>query len=165
MSVTSNSMKAKLAKGHTVLGCLLAFDAPWLVEIIGRSGFDFVTIDIEHEAFNERSVVDPDPATLIGRDNAECPDGSGPTGPPTRRGVSGVRGAELRECSTRRNSSPHPLPPRGQKDLLHDGERAQYYGIGINDHEWMSPTREDWRPHGDDRGHRRGPRSGRHPQG
>src|SRR6266581_8311751 len=51
------SLKTRLAHGQTVIGCLVAFDAPWLVEIIGRSGFDFVTIDIEHEAFDEQAEV------------------------------------------------------------------------------------------------------------
>src|SRR5947207_2661385 len=52
-----SSLKAKLAAGETLRGCLVAFDAPWLVEIVGRAGFDFVTVDIEHEAFDEQAVV------------------------------------------------------------------------------------------------------------
>src|SRR4029079_3795658 len=50
-------VKTRRAQVQTVIGCLVACDAPWLIEIIGRSGFDFATIDIEHEAFDEHAVV------------------------------------------------------------------------------------------------------------
>jgi 4-hydroxy-2-oxoheptanedioate aldolase len=43
------SIKRRLTDGEVVVGCLLAFDAPWLVEMLGHAGYDFVTIDLEHE--------------------------------------------------------------------------------------------------------------------
>ena len=50
-------IKEKLASGQIALGCLVAYDAPWLVEILGLSGFDFVVIDIEHEPFDDSQVA------------------------------------------------------------------------------------------------------------
>jgi 2-keto-3-deoxy-L-rhamnonate aldolase RhmA len=43
------SIKRRLTRGDVIVGCLLAFDAPWLVEMLGHAGYDFVTIDLEHE--------------------------------------------------------------------------------------------------------------------
>jgi 2-keto-3-deoxy-L-rhamnonate aldolase RhmA len=55
---SSLSLKEKLRCGEVVVGCLLAYPAPWLVEILGLTGHDFVVLDLEHEAFNDASVVD-----------------------------------------------------------------------------------------------------------
>jgi 4-hydroxy-2-oxoheptanedioate aldolase len=144
MPISANSLKAKLAKGHTVIGCLLAFDAPWLVEIIGQSGFDFVTIDIEHEAFNERAVVD-----LI-----RAIDGAGMSSivrmalsdrllPYLDAGVSGVKVPELRNRKHAEElvSSTH-FHPEGKRTYYTMG-RAAHYGIGIDDHDWMLQASED----------------------
>lgn len=43
-----NRMKHKLAAGEMVLGPNLQIDHPWLVEMIGLAGFDFVMLDAEH---------------------------------------------------------------------------------------------------------------------
>lgn len=50
-------IKETLASGKIALGCLVAYDAPWLIEILGLSGFDFVVIDIEHEPFDDSQVT------------------------------------------------------------------------------------------------------------
>jgi 4-hydroxy-2-oxoheptanedioate aldolase len=43
-----NVVKEKIAKGETVLGTLVMIPSSAIVEIIGRSGFDFIVIDTEH---------------------------------------------------------------------------------------------------------------------
>ena len=50
--VVRNSVKERLANGEALIGCLLAYDAPWLVEMLGHAGYDFVTIDLEHAGFD-----------------------------------------------------------------------------------------------------------------
>lgn len=45
-----NRMKQKLTQGHCVVGPNVQIDAPWLVEMIGQAGFDFVMLDEEHGA-------------------------------------------------------------------------------------------------------------------
>ena len=51
------SLKEKLEAGQVIVGCLLAYDAPWLVELLALSGFDFVVIDLEHEVFDDSAVA------------------------------------------------------------------------------------------------------------
>jgi 4-hydroxy-2-oxoheptanedioate aldolase len=45
-----NTAKAKLKSGQAIIGTLLGFTSPQLVEIAGRAGFDFLFIDCEHGA-------------------------------------------------------------------------------------------------------------------
>jgi 4-hydroxy-2-oxoheptanedioate aldolase len=40
--------RERLADGHPVFGLLINFDSPWLVDVAGLIGFDFVLIDAEH---------------------------------------------------------------------------------------------------------------------
>jgi 4-hydroxy-2-oxoheptanedioate aldolase len=44
----ANQLKAVLARGEPVVGPLLSFNSPELVEFCGHAGFDFVLIDAEH---------------------------------------------------------------------------------------------------------------------
>jgi 4-hydroxy-2-oxoheptanedioate aldolase len=43
-----NRVRRKLLAGEPVFGINLQFDSPWLVEMIGQAGFDFVMLDMEH---------------------------------------------------------------------------------------------------------------------
>jgi 4-hydroxy-2-oxoheptanedioate aldolase len=45
-----NTMFEKLRQHRCVIGPNLQIDSPWLVEIIGQAGFDFVMLDAEHGA-------------------------------------------------------------------------------------------------------------------
>lgn len=45
-----NRIRAQLEKGQAAFGPNLQIDAPWLVEIIGVAGFDYVLLDGEHGA-------------------------------------------------------------------------------------------------------------------
>jgi len=47
--VRPNNLKVRLEGGKLIIGCLLAYNAPWLVEVLGTVGYDFVVIDLEHE--------------------------------------------------------------------------------------------------------------------
>ena len=44
----ANRVRSKLLAGEQVLGINLQIDSPWLVEMIGLAGFDFVILDMEH---------------------------------------------------------------------------------------------------------------------
>ena len=53
-----NRMRHKLERGEAVIGVNLQIDSPWLVEIIGQAGFDFVMLDGEHGfAFSNLPVL------------------------------------------------------------------------------------------------------------
>lgn len=43
-----NRLKQRLDAGEVVIGAQLRFGVPAIVELFGRAGFDFVTIDSEH---------------------------------------------------------------------------------------------------------------------
>jgi 4-hydroxy-2-oxoheptanedioate aldolase len=43
-----NTAKAKLKEGQAIIGPIVGFTSPHLVEIAGHAGFDFVFIDCEH---------------------------------------------------------------------------------------------------------------------
>jgi 4-hydroxy-2-oxoheptanedioate aldolase len=48
-----NKMRQKLESGQAAIGVNVQIDSPWLVELIGMAGFDFVMLDGEHgAAFN-----------------------------------------------------------------------------------------------------------------
>jgi 4-hydroxy-2-oxoheptanedioate aldolase len=137
-------IKSRLAQGQTVIGCLVAFDAPWLVEIIGRSGFDFVTIDLEHEAFDELGVVNLiRSAEVVGLSSIVRMAISDRLLPYLDAGVSGVMVPELRDRAHAEElvSLTH-FHPEGKRTYYTMG-RAASYGIGIDDHEWMSGANED----------------------
>ena len=52
------SLKQRLRAGEILIGCLLAYPSPWLVEVLGLTGHDFVMLDLEHEPFNDESVAE-----------------------------------------------------------------------------------------------------------
>lgn len=52
-----NAAKARLAAGRTVFGASIAAAAPELVEIAAQVGFDFVTIDAEHEPIDDARIA------------------------------------------------------------------------------------------------------------
>ena len=138
------SLKKRLADGQTVIGCLVAFDAPWLVEMIGRSGFDFVTIDLEHEAFDEQGVVNMiRSAEVSGLSSIVRMAISDRLLAYLDAGVDGVKVPELRgrEHAEELVSLTH-FHPEGKRTYYTMG-RAAYYGIGVDDHEWMSRANED----------------------
>jgi 4-hydroxy-2-oxoheptanedioate aldolase len=49
-ALIDNTAKAKLKAGQAIIGPIVNFSSPQLVEIAGRAGFDFVFIDCEHGA-------------------------------------------------------------------------------------------------------------------
>jgi 4-hydroxy-2-oxoheptanedioate aldolase len=57
--------KDKLNRGEAVIGTWINLTGPPIIEIIGRSGFDFLLIDGEHSPFNETDLRD----SLIACDN------------------------------------------------------------------------------------------------
>ena len=53
----ANLAKAKAQSGQMALGALLTYHSPETVEMLGAVGFDFVTFDLDHEAYNELALV------------------------------------------------------------------------------------------------------------
>jgi 2-keto-3-deoxy-L-rhamnonate aldolase RhmA len=53
----SSSLRERLLNGDVLVGCMISYDAPWLIDIAGLSGYDFVTIDMEHEPLGEEAAA------------------------------------------------------------------------------------------------------------
>lgn len=60
--------KDKLARGEYVFGPWISLSDPVAIEVIGRTGFDFMLIDGEHAPFDETGLRD----ALIACDSAGC---------------------------------------------------------------------------------------------
>lgn len=54
--LTTNTAKHKMSAGKAVYGLLNAVPSPWLVEMIGYAGYDFVILDTEHLSTNPESI-------------------------------------------------------------------------------------------------------------
>ena len=50
-------MKQRLQNGETLLGCFLNLGSPLTAEMVGKAGFDFVVIDLEHGSGTEANVL------------------------------------------------------------------------------------------------------------
>jgi 4-hydroxy-2-oxoheptanedioate aldolase len=55
--IIRSALKKKLLSGETVLGTFVGTDSVDLVEIIGRGGFDFVILDMEHSPGTPHSIM------------------------------------------------------------------------------------------------------------
>lgn len=52
----TNPLRQKLTMGQSVFGLLNSVPSPWLVEMMGYAGYDFVILDMEHLAVNPETV-------------------------------------------------------------------------------------------------------------
>ncbi len=132
------SLKEKLEAGQVIVGCLLAYDAPWLVELLALSGFDFVVIDIEHEVFDDSAV-----ANLI-RTADSLSMSSIVRMPLTERvlpfldaGVQGVKIPDLRgKAHAEELVAMTRFHPIGRRTYYTQGRSANY-GIDVDELAWM----------------------------
>ena len=53
----TNTLKQKLIAGEVALGTALGFHSPDTIELLGALGLDYVTLDMEHEPFDELAVL------------------------------------------------------------------------------------------------------------
>jgi 4-hydroxy-2-oxoheptanedioate aldolase len=54
--LSTNTTRQKLSEGQSVYGLLNAVPSPWMVEMIGHAGYDFVILDTEHLSTNPESL-------------------------------------------------------------------------------------------------------------
>lgn len=139
-----NALIPKLRAGQVVVGCLLAYDAPWLVEVLGRTGYDFVTIDLEHEPFADDAVVSL----------ARAADGVGLATiarlPATERvlpilnaGVHGIQVPELRDrAHAEEIVSMTRFAPHGNR-TYYTQTRTANFGVGIDERTWTKQANDE----------------------
>ncbi|MBE7173544.1 MAG: 2-dehydro-3-deoxyglucarate aldolase [Williamsia sp.] len=51
------NLKQRIKQGETVFGCWLNLGSPLTAEMVGKAGFDWVLIDLEHGAGEEKDVL------------------------------------------------------------------------------------------------------------
>ncbi len=139
-----NKLKERLQKGDVVVGCLLAYDAPWLVEVLGVTGYDFVTFDLEHEPIDRAAI----PHLTRAAETA----GITPIVrmPCTERVLpmltAGVQGVQIPDLRDRRHAeeivATTRFPPRGKRTYYTQTRGAQY-GIGIDETTWSRDADEE----------------------
>jgi 4-hydroxy-2-oxoheptanedioate aldolase len=142
--VLENGLRQILADDKPAIGCLLAYDAPWLVEVLGLVGFDYVVIDCEHEPFSENAVASlvraADAAHISSIVRMACTDRLLPY---VGLGIAGVQIPQLegKEHAQEivRMLRFNPLGAR----TYYSQTRVAKYGIGIREPEWTQQANRD----------------------
>jgi 4-hydroxy-2-oxoheptanedioate aldolase len=139
-----NRLKRLLTGGKVAVGCLLAYDAPWLVEVLGMTGYDFVTIDLEHELIDDHAVT-----SLV-----RAADGVGLTTivrmPASERLFpflsAGVQGVQIPDLRDREHAAQivelTRFPPLGRR-TYYTQTRAAQYGVAIDERTWMREANDE----------------------
>lgn len=133
-----NAARARLAAGRIVFGALIAAGAPELVEIAAQVGFDFVTIDAEHEPIDDARIAhliraaeafDVSPIVRLPLDTARI----------THALDAGAQGIHVAHCSTpsdvKRVVDATRFSPVGNRTFYNLG-RSGRYSRGTEDSAW-----------------------------
>lgn len=139
----SSGLKARLKNGRAVVGCLLPYDAPWLVEVLGSVGYEFVVFDLEHEAFDAQSIAGliraADGVGLPSLARMPC---SERVLPLLTAGIHGIEVPNLRDRShAEQIVEMTRFPPLGRR-TYYTQTRGARYGIGIDEDRWPQEANE-----------------------
>jgi 4-hydroxy-2-oxoheptanedioate aldolase len=141
--VRENLLRRLLAEDRPAVGCLLAYDAPWLVDVLGLVGYDYVVLDVEHEPFGERAVAAliraADAAGIPAIVRMACTDRLVPF---LNLDAAGVQIPDLRGAEHAREIVEtvrfHPLGRR----TYYSQTRAGDYGVRIEEPAWTQKANE-----------------------
>jgi 2-keto-3-deoxy-L-rhamnonate aldolase RhmA len=139
-----NRLKRLLAEGQVGIGCLLSYDAPWLVEVLGMTGYDFVTIDLEHEPMDPSAVAAlVRTADLVGITSIVRIPASDAVFPFLSAGAQGVWVPDLRgRDHLEQVVELTRFPPLGRR-TYYTQTRAAQYGVGIDEPTWVREADEE----------------------
>ncbi len=137
-------MKQRLAGGEVIVGHLLAYPAPWLIEILGKTGYDFVAIDIEHEPFDDESVLElVRAADAVGISTIARMPLSSRIDPILSAGVDGIQIPDISDSSLAREVvEATRFAPLGRR-TYYTQTRAADYGVGIDERKWVEQANAD----------------------
>jgi 4-hydroxy-2-oxoheptanedioate aldolase len=133
-----NRLKHMLAQGQVAVGCLLSYDAPWLVEVLGMTGYDFITIDLEHEPMDVSAVSTlVRTADLVGMTSIVRMPASDALFPLLSAGAQGVWIPDLRgRAHLEEIVELTRFAPLGRR-TYYTQTRAAQYGVGIDEPQWV----------------------------
>jgi 4-hydroxy-2-oxoheptanedioate aldolase len=141
-----NLMKARFERGEPAYGLNLMFPSPQIVEMIGKLGFDWVFIDLEHGSITidqlDLLVMAADAAgiTPIVRPSSNDPVAIGQV---LDRGAQGIQVPHVDNADDARRAVAaaryHPLGERG----LAGGTRASGYGVGFKPKDFIEASNRE----------------------
>jgi len=139
-----NRLKHLLAADQVAVGCLLSYDAPWLVEVLGMTGYDFITIDLEHEPIPSDAVAAlVRTADLVGMTSIVRMPASEAIFPFLSAGAQAVQIPDLRgRAHAEEIVELTRFAPRGRR-TYYTQTRAAQYGVGIDEPEWIRQADEE----------------------
>ncbi len=140
-----NKTKAKLISNQIAIGAVIPIPSPDLVELSAAVGFDFVTIDSEHEPLGEQQIVhmiraaeayDITPIVRLPKDPDQI----------LHFLDAGAQGIHVPRCNSagdmRALVEATRFYPQGKRTFYASGRSANY-GVGVDDEEWsQSANRE-----------------------
>lgn len=56
MKIFNNPVKRKLGKNELVVGSWMAMSHPWVADIMGQCGFEFLVVELEHSTVELESL-------------------------------------------------------------------------------------------------------------
>jgi len=135
---SNQDLRTRLRAGETVIGASITVPSPELVEVVGHLGYDFVTIDMEHECIDDSDAVGLiraaeavgiTPIARVAFDPHRI----------LRLLDSGVAGIHIPRCN-----DPEAVESLLRTCLLHpEGKRTFYnlsrsgqFSVGVDDEEW-----------------------------
>ena len=139
-----NHLKRLVEDDRVAVGCLLAYDAPWLVEVLGMTGYDFVTIDLEHEPIPDDAVAGlVRAADTVGLTTIVRMAATERVFPLLSAGVQGVQVPDLRDrAHAERIVELTRFPPLGRR-TYYTQTRAAQYGVGIDETTWTAAANDE----------------------
>ena len=140
-----NKTKSKLVGNQIAVGAVISIPSPDLVELSATVGFDFVTIDSEHEPFDEQQIVhmiraaeayDITPIIRLPKDSNRI----------LHFLDAGAQGIHVPRCNSagdmRALMESTRFYPQGKRTFYALGRSANY-AVGVDDEEWsQSANRE-----------------------
>ena len=139
-----NRLKRLLAADQIAVGSLFSYDAPWLVEVLGLTGYDFITIDLEHEPIPPQAVSSLiRTADLVGMTSVVRMPASDAIFPYLSAGAQAVQVPDIRgRAHAEEVVELCRFAPRGRR-TYYTQTRAASYGVGIDEAEWIRQADEE----------------------
>lgn len=134
-----NRTKQLVGTDKVAVGCLMPYASPSLVEVLGVTGFDFVTFDLEHEPFDPGTVSDLiRAAELVGMTAIVRVPASEAVHALLGAGAQGVWVPDLRgRAHAESIVELTRFAPQGRR-TYYTQTRAAQYGIGIDEADWVA---------------------------
>ena len=140
----TGGLKQRLATGEVIVGHLLAYPSPWLIEVLGLTGYDFVAIDLEHEPIDSESVLElVRAADAVGIATIARMPLSARLDPILSTGVHGIQIPDVSNAALAREIVESTrFAPLGRR-TYYTQTRAASYGVGVDERAWMEEANEE----------------------